>query len=193
MPRSDETPRQQGRVAIARSAVGTAPRDASRLDSTPLSKTRRKHAMRALQDLGETLVSLGPARLDALALPQKLAEAIAEARRLTQREARRRQLQFIGRLMREVDPAPIEAQLARWREPGNAEKARVAAAERWREQLLSNAGALDELCAQWPNAERAKLAALVARATEEHAHGSPPHAYRALFRALNTLLSRDNS
>ena len=94
--------------------------------------------------------------------------------------------------MREVDPAPIEAQLARWREPGNAEKARVAAAERWREQLLSNACALDELCAQWPVADRAKLAALIARAAEEHAHGSPPHAYRALFRALNALLSRNS-
>jgi len=144
--------------------------------------------MHALQQLGEALVGLSSVRLQALELPDKLFEAVSEAQRLTQREARRRQLQFIGRLMREVDPAPIEAQLARWREPGNAEKARVAAAERWRERVLHEVGALDRLCEQVPRADRTRLAALVARTTEERAHGSPPHAYRELFRELNALL-----
>jgi len=157
----------------------------------PPSKTQRKRAMHALQQLGEALVGLNSARLQALALPDKLFDAVSEAQRLTQREARRRQLQFIGRLMREVDPGPIEAQLARWREPGHAEKARVAAAERWRERLLDEVGALDRLCEQVPRADRPRLATLVTRATEERAHGSPPHAYRRLFRELNVLLRLD--
>jgi ribosome-associated protein len=147
--------------------------------------------MHALQDLGEALVGLSSTRLRALALPEKLAEAVSEAQRLTQREARRRQLQYIGRLMREVDPAPIEGQLKRWREPGSADKARVLAAERWRERLLSEAGALDRLCVQVPRANRHRLAALVTRAAGERARGSPPHAHRALFRELNALLRTD--
>jgi len=97
-------------------------------------------------------------------------------------------MQFIGRLMREIDPAPIEAQLARWREPGNAEKARIAAAERWRSRLLVEAGALEELCRQVPRADRRQLSVLATRAADERAHGTRPHAYRELFRVLNALL-----
>src|SRR5262249_55931118 len=154
--------------APARSRAGKAPQQAPRTgaaeSSMRLSKTQRKRAMHALQQLGEALVGLSSARLQALALPDKLFEAVSEAQRLTQREARRRQLQFMGRLMGGVDPGPIEAQLARWREPGNADKARVAAAERWRERLLDEVGALDRLCEQVPRADRPRLETLIARA-----------------------------
>src|SRR6476661_8880938 len=80
----------------------------------PPSKTRRKHEMHALQDLGEELVSLDPARLRSLDLPERLQDAVLLARTITRHEARRRQMQFIGRLMRDVDPAPLEAALKRW-------------------------------------------------------------------------------
>lgn len=145
--------------------------------------------MLALQDLGETLTELKPDRLAALALPERLAEAIAVARKLTRHEARRRQMQFVGRLMRDIDPAPIEAQLASWSIAPNAEKARIADVERWRKRLLEEPGTLDQLCVQSPRADRPRLAALVARAADERSHGSPPHAYRELFRELNSLLS----
>ncbi len=155
----------------------------------PVSKTRRKHAMLALQDLGEALTELNPARLAALALPERLAEAIATARKLTRHEARRRQMQFVGKLMREIDPSPIQAQLEQWAVAPNAEKARIAAVERWRARLLDEAAALDQLCAQSQSADRPRLTALIARAADERARGSPPHAYRELFRELNSLLS----
>ena len=71
--------------------------------------------MHALQRLGEELVAIDPARVAELALPESLADAIERARGITQHEARRRQLQFIGRLMRDVDPEPIRAALARFR------------------------------------------------------------------------------
>lgn len=143
--------------------------------------------MDALQDLGETLLQLNPARLSELALPERLVEALEAARRITQREARRRQMQFIGRLMRDVDPVPIRERLARWAEGPNAEKARLHRVERWREQLLADPVVLERLCAEEPRAERDRLAALIHDARAERAHGEPPRAYRELYRALNRL------
>lgn len=71
------------------------------------SKTRRKQEMHALQDIGEQLVELNSKQLAELDLPEALMDAIVEAKRLRKHEARRRQMQFIGKLMREVDTAPI--------------------------------------------------------------------------------------
>ena len=88
------------------------------------SKTRRKHDMHALQALGVALVALDPKRLATLALPEQLAEAIAFARRVRQHEARRRQMQYIGRLMRDVDPAPLRAALEAWAKAPRGERTR---------------------------------------------------------------------
>jgi ribosome-associated protein len=71
------------------------------------SKSQRKREALALQDLGATLVTLKPAQLDKIPLPEELREAVLAARQMTQRGARKRQLQYIGRLMREIDPEPI--------------------------------------------------------------------------------------
>jgi len=143
--------------------------------------------MDALQGLGEALLDVGSARLAELDLPERLIDALDAARRITRHEARRRQLQFIGRLMREVDPAPIRARLAQWADAPNAEKARVHAVERWRERLLSEASGLERLCAERPDADRERLAALLESARAERAHGGPPRAYRELYRCLNRL------
>ena len=179
---------------FANQAPSVAPQDAAREDAPSRSellpsKTRRKAEMHALQDLGEAMVRLTPARLAALALPERLADAIAEARQITRWEARRRQMQFIGRLMRDVDPLPIQARLAQWEGAPNAEKARLAHVERWRTRLLSEGDALDRLCVEHPHADRSRLEALVTRVRDERAHGQPPHAYRELFRTLNALLA----
>lgn len=76
------------------------------------SRSARKRAALAAQKLGEALVALKPAELDALELPEELRAALSEARRLTSRAALARQRQYIGRLMRDVDPEPIERALA---------------------------------------------------------------------------------
>ena len=195
MPRPDERPRRRGQEAAPDDSANPIAIDGAAVDSaasqdTPVSKTRRKLAMIELQDLGETLTQLSPARLAVLELPERLVDAIGIARRLDRREGRRRQMQYIGRLMRDIDPAPIEAQLALWSNAPNAEKARIAAVERWRARLLEEPASLDELCATAPRADRPRLAALVARAAAERVRGSPPHAYRELFRELNELLSK---
>ncbi len=145
--------------------------------------------MHALQDLGETLVALSPDRLSSLSLPERLEDAVAQAREITKWEARRRQMQFIGRLMRDVDPEPIRARIAEWNGASRAEKARLAAVERWRERLIQDAEALDRLCAEAPHADRSRFAALIGRVNRERAANAPPHAYRELFRALNSLFS----
>jgi ribosome-associated protein len=80
----------------------------------PPSKTRRKHTMHALQGLGEALVALDPRRLSALELPEQLTDAILQARGIRAHEGRRRQMQYIGKLMRGVDPVPIQEALERW-------------------------------------------------------------------------------
>jgi ribosome-associated protein len=148
------------------------------------SKTRRKKEMDALQDLGEALLRVDAARRAELALPERLVEALDAAQRITQREARRRQLQFIGRLMREIDAAPLRARLKQWADAPNAEKARLHAVERWRERLLTEDQALDRLCAERRGADRARLASLIDAVHAERMNGRPPRAYRELFRAL---------
>jgi ribosome-associated protein len=201
MRRSDETPRRTGQeergsrsagsrhATPAVAATGRAAGDPSGDDSQVLSKTRRKTEMHDLQSLGETLVQLSGPRLSELGLPERLADAIEQARAITKHEARRRQMQYIGRLMRDVDPDPIRARLAQWGAAPAAEKARLAAVERWRERLLADSAALDQLCAAVPHADRACLSALVARVHGERARAASPHAYRELFRALNTLFA----
>ena len=158
-------------------------------DAAPApSKTRRKRDMEALQDLGARLVELDADRLATLGLPERLVDAVALARRITRHEARRRQLQYIGRLMRDIDPGPVEAAFARWAEGPAEERARFAALERWRTRLLEEPAALDAFVAEYPEADRAALHRAVAAALEERARGGPPHHQRALFRALRTLV-----
>jgi ribosome-associated protein len=153
------------------------------------SKTKRKNAMHDLQELGKSLVALDVRRLAEFDLPERLADAIRDARTITRHEARRRQMQYIGRLMRDVDPAPIAETLARLDEMPRAEKLRFAALEAWRDRLLDDDAALAEYLAAHPQATAfsAELATLVRTARAERAAGAPPHKYRLLFRRLKNL------
>lgn len=153
-----------------------------------ISKTQRKRDVEALQTLGEELVALSHQRLRQLALPERLFDAIGEAQRIKAHEGRRRQLQYIGRLMREVDAEPIAAQLEQWRQPGRAEARLHQQAETWRAQLLGEAGALESLRAKYPSVDSARVAELVAQTRWESAQGKPPKAARALFRLLSEVL-----
>jgi ribosome-associated protein len=148
------------------------------------SKTRLKHEMEALQELGETLVSLDATRLRSLELPERLVDAVVLARSITKHEARRRQMQYLGRLMRDVDPVPIRAALERWETVPREEKARFAALEGWRDRILADAAALDAFVAEHPDADRASLARLADAARNERSRGEPPRAFRELFRAM---------
>jgi ribosome-associated protein len=177
--RSPTTPRPTASVSPP-AAPGRA--------EAPPSKTRRKQDMHALQQLGVALVALDAKRLAMLDLPEPLADAIALARKLTPHEARRRQMQYIGRLMRDVDAAPIRDALAAWAEGSQHERAQFAALERWRDRVLDDPNGLQAFVAEHPAAPRDALAALVADARDERARGAPPRNARALFRALKRIL-----
>jgi ribosome-associated protein len=157
-------------------------------DDKPVSKTRRKKDMHARQALGEALVALTPAQLSGLSLPESLADAIAAARRIPTFEGQRRQMQYIGRLMRDIDPEPIAARLAALRHGRAQDNARQHEAERWRERLLAEDSALTELAAARPGLDTQQLHTLVRNARRELARGAAPKANRALFRLLRESL-----
>ena len=79
------------------------------------SKTQRKKQMHDLQELGAQLVELNDDQLASIELPESLLDAVNEARRVTKFEAKRRQLQYIGKLMRNIDPEPIRTSISAWR------------------------------------------------------------------------------
>ena len=143
--------------------------------------------MLELQSLGAALVALPEAQLARMTLDSNLVQAVVEARRIRSHEAKRRQLQYIGRLMREIDPEPIRAQLAAL----EGSSAQAAAAHRrleaWRERLLSDDGALTRFAAEYPGTDLQELRSLIRNARKEAKEGKPPRAYREIFRVLKTI------
>jgi ribosome-associated protein len=160
---------------------------------TPTSKTRRKKESHALQELGAELVALDAERLAAIELPDLLRDAVTDARRITGFEARRRQMQYIGKLMRKVDAEPIRARLEEWKSPERAQVAQFKRIETWRERLLGEEEALEELLREYPWVNRSQFDALIRDALREREENRPPRSYRALFQALRALLERSGS
>ncbi len=159
-------------------------------DDRKPSKTQRKKAVHELQDLGEELVGLNEERLAAVEMPERLRDAVMDARSITAHEARRRQMQYIGKIMRKVDAAPIRAALDAWRVQSDARTAAHKRVERWREQLLSDEDALDQLLREYPRADMPRLRALVRGAVREREANQPPRSYRELYQALRSLLDK---
>jgi len=153
----------------------------------PPSKSRRKRDMDALQAIGAELVALNEQQLAAVELPESLRDAVMEARRLHPHEALRRQLQYIGKLMRQVDPAPIRAKLDGFRSVSAAETARLHRIERWRERLLDDPAALAEFMSAHPGADSQQLRTLIRNTAQERARGKPPKNFRALFQLIRDI------
>jgi ribosome-associated protein len=151
------------------------------------SKTRRKKDMQALQDLGAQLVALSAERLARVPLPESLADAVQEARRITSHEGRRRQMQYIGKLMRGVDPAPIQAALDAFAGVSKAEVARQHRIERLRLELLEDEGVLHRIASTWPGADLQHLRVLRRNALKERDQNKPPRSFRELFKVLRDL------
>ncbi|WP_142804927.1 ribosome biogenesis factor YjgA [Tepidiphilus sp. J10] len=156
----------------------------------PPSKTRRKKAMIALQDLGERLTVLSRERLSRLDLPESLLAAILEAKRLEgKHEARRRQMQYVGRLMRVVDAAAIAARLESLEGDSPQAKARRAQLERLRERFLEDERVLGEILSWAPEADVQHLRVLRRKVLEERQKETfVSEAYRAIYRELKSLV-----
>ncbi|MCB1915764.1 MAG: DUF615 domain-containing protein [Rhodocyclaceae bacterium] len=156
-------------------------------DALPESKTRRKKDMLELQALGEALVAISGERLHAVPMPDALRDAVLEAQRIRQRGAKRRQLQYIGRLMREVDAEPIRRALDEFAGRSREHAARQHRLEHLREQLLEDETILQQLAEQWPGADLQQLRVQRRNALKERQLGKAPKAYRQLFRLLREL------
>ncbi len=155
---------------------------------TTVSKSRRKREMIALQALGEQLLSLTDTELETLALPDILTEAVRSARSIRSRGAHRRQLQYIGRLMRDIDPEPVRLALEQRHASQRRSARRFQQLESLRDQLIGgDDDELDAVLAIFPDADRQRIRMLTRQARKEVERNLSPKAARALFRYLRSL------
>jgi len=156
-----------------------------------VSKSQLKRESHALQAMGEELVELPAAKLAKIPLPDELADAIALARRIKQRGGRKRQLQYIGKLMRKIDPEPIQLALEGLKLDSARETAQLHKLEQWRDRLVAEGdAALGKLLDDYPQADRQHLRQLVRNAQREAKQNKPPKSAREIFRYLRELMSQ---
>jgi ribosome-associated protein len=157
------------------------------------SKSLRKKQMLALQKIGEALVNLSAPELAKIPLEWPLSDAIDEARLLTSHEARRRQLQFIGKLMRNVDVQPIEEALNKIQLKGQYSKAKFHQVERWRDKLIAQQGdeTAQEFLNKFPHANSQHLRQLIRNAQKDVKLQKNSGADTALFRYLREVIEQE--
>jgi ribosome-associated protein len=154
---------------------------------TPLSKSQRKRDALALQALADELVRLSPAQLESVPLPDDLHAAVRSARDLS-RGAYRRQVRYLGRLLRDTDAAPIRSAVDAHHGASHGDKARLKRLERWRQRLMEEGdAAVAELLDEYAHADPQQLRQLVRNAHRERQAERPPRSYRQLFRFLREL------
>ncbi|WP_026075908.1 ribosome biogenesis factor YjgA [Noviherbaspirillum massiliense] len=156
------------------------------------SKSQLKREMTALQELGEELVNQPKDRVMRVPMPEDVREVILECQRIKDHEGRRRQLQYVGRKMRTLEPeevAAIQKVLDGWKGQSRADTAALHALERRRDKLLADDKALTDLMAQHPELDVQQLRTLIRNARKEQAENKPPKAYREIFQILKELQS----
>ncbi len=164
-------------------------------DDTPAppSKSQRKRESTAAQAMGAMLVTLPPEHVRKLELPDLLEAAILEAQCMNSHGARRRQLQYIGRLMRDVELETIVERVAILRGESDRTKVRLHALEHWRERLLAQDQALTDWMERHPETDVQQLRHWIRKARKEAAEGKRAHAQRALFRMLAAQSHTDDT
>lgn len=151
------------------------------------SKSERKRRSDDLQSLGEALIELSAAELEALPLPDQLRDAVELARRITAHGGLYRQKQYIGKLMRKIDAEPIRQAIEARRDRERVEALRFHRVEQWRDKLLTEGvEAVAKLQAEFPNIDGAAIRSLTERARKEQQTSSQKitPAGRELFRVL---------
>jgi ribosome-associated protein len=153
------------------------------------SKSQIKREMTELQKLGERLQALSREQLKKANLPAQLAQAIDESKRITSHSAKRRQLQYIGRLMRDLeDPQAVRDFLQKIENKHQKTNAYFHMLESWRERLITEEqSALTDFINLYPAADRQHLRQLVLNAKKERHQGTPKGAAKLLFQYLKEL------
>ncbi len=149
------------------------------------SKTQKKKEAESLQELGEKLLKLSTEQINSIDLSDEICNVLRFTKTIKSHGARRRHMQYIGTLMRKIDPEPIHDAI-RNIEDGDYKKALAfKETERWRDDLIAgNKSLMEEILEQCPDTERQQLTQLVRNAIKEKDSSKPPKAYRALFRYL---------
>ncbi len=161
----------------------------------PISKTKLKAEADAQQELGVRLSDLPKDKLLKLNLPEALLTAVLDTKKITANGAIRRHRQYLGRLMREIDTAPILEQLSRWDGKHTAENAYFHGLERWRDRMIADSNVLSEFIALYPNTDIQQLRTLIRNAQKELAANKPPKSSREIFKLLRevTQAAQQNS
>ncbi|HAV35894.1 MAG TPA: ribosome-associated protein [Massilia sp.] len=158
------------------------------------SKSELKRQMEELQKLGAQLVAEPRDRVKRVPMPDEVKDAILMCQTISNHEGRRRQLQYVGKMMRtlsEEEVAVIQRTIDSWKGASKAETAALHALERRREKLLSDDKALTELLSEHPELDVQHLRTLIRNARKEQAENKPPKAYRELFQILKELGKQD--
>jgi ribosome-associated protein len=151
------------------------------------SKSQVKREMTALQDLGAELVALSKDRLAKIDMPERLRDALLDAQRFTKHEAKRRQMQYIGKIMRDIDAMPLQAAMDEIKGKSEAANIRQHQLERLRTRLMEDEAVFGEVARNHPGADIQHLRQLRRNALKEAQQGKPPRAYRELFRELRDI------
>ena len=154
------------------------------------SKSELKRQSNELQKLGEQLIEAPRDRVKRVPMPEEVRDAILMCQTITNHEGRRRQLQFVGKLMRSLDEeevAVIQRTIESWKGASKAETAALHALERRRDKLLADDKALTQLLEEHPQLDVQHLRTLIRNARKEQAENKPPKAYREIFQALKQL------
>lgn len=151
------------------------------------SKSARKLEVQSLQELGERLIDLPAERLKRVPLPDHLRDAVMDARRFTQHGAIRRQKQYIGKLMREIETEPIAAAIKAFDGDSAEDTARLHRREKLRDQLVEDESVLTELTRRYPHANVQLLRQLRRNVIKERQENKPARAYRLLYQELKAL------
>jgi ribosome-associated protein len=152
------------------------------------SKSQLKRDSQALQDMGAQLVDMPEGKLQKFDLPENLRDAIYEARRLKSREAKRRHLQYIGKLMRTVDIDLIIHTLEKMDHQSQTYRQHFAQLEGWRDRLINQGSpAIEDFIQHYPQADRQQLRNLQRQANREKESNKPPAAARKLFTYLREI------
>lgn len=153
------------------------------------SKTQRKKQSHALQSIGEQLVALPPDKLALVPLTESLREAVEMAQRTRSHEGKRRQMQYIGKLMRDADGDAIAQALAIDSEHHRGIVTAMHSAERWRDGLIDASLTLTDFIDRYPAGAASPLAALLSSARREREAQKPPRHFRALYRELHRIIA----
>lgn len=153
-----------------------------------VSKSQLKRESHALQAMGEELVALPAAKLAKIPMPEELAEAVALARKIKARGGLKRQLQYIGKIMRNIDAEPIAQALDELKSAASRETVKFHRLEQWRDRLVAEGdAALGQLIEEYPHADRQHLRQLIRNAQAEAAKNKPHKSAREIFRYLRDL------